>query len=304
MSTDRVGFVGLGNIGAPIAEHLLDWPGGLVVCDVREAATEPFAARGATVVDDPSGMAKEGARLISVMVLDDHQVREVVEAVLSTAEAGTIVAVHSTIRPETAEELADEAATRGVAILDAPVSGGAMGAQQGSLAVMVGGDRDAYERCRRPFATFADLVLHFGPAGSGTRAKIARNLLTFVSYAAAGEAQRLAESAGVDLRKLAGVVRHSDAITGGPGAIMLRATTEPLPPDDGLYDILCHTRSLGEKDLALALELAVELGVDLPLTTTASRRLADALGVPHDGAPADGPIDDAATDDAPKDKES
>jgi 3-hydroxyisobutyrate dehydrogenase-like beta-hydroxyacid dehydrogenase len=281
----KVGFVGLGNIGAPIAEHLLDWPGGLVVADVRTEATEPFAARGAEVASDATGVALAGAGIISVMVLDDAQVRAVVDAILPVARQGTVIAVHSTIRPETAEELAALASERGVSVIDAPVSGGAMGASAGTLAVMIGGDRDAYERCKAPFSTFAELVLHFGPAGAGTRAKIARNLLTFVGYAAAAEAQRLAEQAGVDLRKLAGVVRHSDAITGGPGAIMLRDTTAAVDPSDGLFEILCHTRTLGEKDLALALELAGELGVDLPMTQFAADHLAEALGVPHHDRP-------------------
>src|SRR5690606_11683288 len=154
-------------------------------------------------------------------------------------------------------------------VLDAPVSGGAMGASAGTLAVMVGGDRGAYERCKEPFSRFGEPVLHFGPAGWGTRAKVARNLLTFVGYAPAGEAMRLAEASGVDLRKLSSVVRHSDGITGGPGAIMLRDTAKRMDPDDGLFDIFCHTRTLGEKDLPLALELARQLGVELPMTSIA-----------------------------------
>lgn len=282
MADAKVGFIGLGNIGAPIAEHLLEWPGGLVVADVREEATEPFAARGAHVAPDAAGVAAAGADIISVMVLDDAQVRSVVGQIMTAAAPETVIAIHSTVLPETAEELASDAEQHGIFVLDAPVSGGAMGASAGNLAVMVGGDRAAYERCKAPFSTFAELILYFGPAGWGTRAKIARNLLTFVGYAAAAEAQRLAEAAGVDLRKLAGVVRHSDAITGGPGAIMLRDTTAPVEGSDGLYDILCHTRTLGEKDLALALELASQLEVELPMTELASEALAEALGVPHE----------------------
>ena len=281
MGEPRLGFVGLGQIGSPMAGHLVDWPGGLVVCDVRDEATAPFAERGAAVAPDPAGVAAAGAEIVSVMVLDDEQVRDVVAGVLREAAPGTVVAVHSTIRAETAEELAAVAAERDVAVLDAPVSGGFMGAHQGNLALLVGGDEEAFERCREPFSRFAELVVRFGPAGAGTRAKLARNLVTFVSYTAAAEAERLAEAAGVDLGDLARVVRHTDAITGGPGAIMLRPTTAPLEPSDGLYDILCHTRALGEKDLGLALELAASLGVDLPLTSLAIDAFAEGLGVPH-----------------------
>src|SRR5205823_8064794 len=194
----------------------------------------------------------ETADVISVMVLDDDQVRAVVGEILTTAAPGTAVAVHSTIRAETAEKLAAAAAPSGVEVVDAPVSGGPMGAHEGTLAVMVGGTAEAVERCREPFSAWATLVVHLGPAGAGTRAKLARNLITFVSYAAATEAQRLAEAGGVDLARLAEVVRHSDTVTGGPGAIMFRDTTAPLDRDDSLYEIVEHTCGLGEKDLALA----------------------------------------------------
>jgi 3-hydroxyisobutyrate dehydrogenase-like beta-hydroxyacid dehydrogenase len=145
---------------------------------------------------------------------------------------------------------------------------------------MFGGSRDAYQLCREPFGRWADLVLHMGGVGAGTRAKLARNLLHFVAFSAVAEAQRLAEAAGLDLRKLGKVVRHSDAVTGGPGAIMVRHTTAPLEPDDPLAGILAHVRDLGEKDLNLALELGAELGVDLPLARIARRDLATGLGLP------------------------
>lgn len=279
-----VGFIGLGQIGAPMAGTLVDWPDGLVVCDLRPEAAVPLAEKGAKVAATPAEVA-ESADIVSVMVLDDAQVRDVVGQLLPAARPGTVIAVHSTIRPETAEELAAGAAALGVSVLDAPVSGGFLGALGGKLAAMVGGDRDAYERCKEPFGRWASLVLHFGPAGSGTRAKLARNLLHFVAFSAAGEAQRLAEAAGIDLQKLAAVVRHSDAVIGGPGAIMIRPVTAPLPPDDGLFEIMCHTRSLGEKDLSLALELGDGLGVDLPFGRLALDRLAGALGVPHGEEP-------------------
>ena len=146
---------------------------------------------------------------------------------------------------------------------------------------MVGGDRDAYERAQPVFARWASLSVHMGPAGAGTRTKLARNLMHFMAYTAAGEAQRLAEAAGLDLQKLARVVRHSDSVTGGPGAIMVRDTTAPLTEDDGLFAIFSHTRTLGEKDLALALELADDLGLDLPLARQALADFGPSLGLPR-----------------------
>jgi 3-hydroxyisobutyrate dehydrogenase-like beta-hydroxyacid dehydrogenase len=192
------------------------------------------------------------------------------------------VAVHSTIGPATAERLAERCASHGIAVVDAPVSGGFMGAHDGRLAVLVGGDDEAVERCREPFGRWADLFVHFGPVGAGTRAKLARNMMHFVAYTAAAEAQRLAEAAGIGLEDLGRVVRHSDAVTGGPGAIMLRSTTAPIPPDDPFHQPFLHARELGEKDLALALDLGDQLDVDLPLARLAVDHLAAGLGVPHE----------------------
>lgn len=284
MSHDgAVGFIGLGNIGGPMAKRLVGWPGGLWVCDVAEAATRPFAEAGAQVAVDVAELARQ-CDVISVMVRDDAQVRDVIigpDGIAGAAAAGTIVAIHSTIAPDTAVALAGELEGTGVAVVDAPVSGGAMGAATGELAVMVGGADEAVGRCRPVFERWASLVAHLGPVGAGTRAKLARNLLHFVSFAAVGEALRLAEAGGVDLVGLGEVVRHSDRVTGGPGAIMLRDTTAPIPAGDGLRSIFEHTRTLGEKDLHHALDLGAALGVDLPLAELALGHVADALGVPH-----------------------
>ena len=280
-SPGPVGFIGLGNMGAPIAGRLLAWPGGLVVCDVRAEATEPFVAEGATAVATAAEVART-ARLVSVTVLDDAQVRDVVDGpdgILRTAAAGTVIAIHSTISDSTAVELAEVCAAAGVYLVDAPVSGGAPGAEKGELAVMVGGPREVYEACEPAFALWAALPVHAGEVGAGTRMKLARNLLHFISFAATAEASRLAEAAGIDVAALGRVVRHTDAITGGAGAVMLRDTTAPIDPDDFWHGIFTHVRGLGEKDLSLALGLAERLDVDLPLGTLALRDLGAGFGV-------------------------
>ena len=111
--------------------------------------------------------------------------------------------------------------------------------------------------------------------------KLARNMLTFTSYAAACEAMKLAEAAGLDLQALGRVVRHTDTLTGGAGAIMVRDDMKNLEPDHFLYQPFLHTRGLGEKDLSLALALGEAVSVDLPLAQLALERLAAGLGVPH-----------------------
>ena len=117
---------------------------------------------------------------------------------------------------------------------------------------------------------------------AATRAKLARNLITFVSYSVVAEAQRLAEASGVDLRKLAKVVRHSDAVIGGPGSIMVRDTTSPLRHDDVLYAPLDHARLLGIKDLSLARELADQFDLELPMTALGLALIGPSLGFPTD----------------------
>jgi 3-hydroxyisobutyrate dehydrogenase len=276
-----VGFIGLGNIGAPMATRLLAWQDGLVVHDVRAEACERYVAEGATAAATPGEVAA-AADVICVMVQNEEQVRSVLDGpdgILATASAGTVVVVHSTISASGALALAELAGAAGVDLVDAPVSGGAMGAHDGTLAIMLGGTDEAVERCRGPLSLMGSLIEHFGPVGAGTNAKIARNLITFASFAVVGEAQRLAEAAGLDVAKLGEVVRHSDRVTGGAGAVMLRPSAGVLADDDGLRPIFEHTATLGGKDLHLAVDLGDELGVATPFAELAATRLRSALGL-------------------------
>ncbi|MBM7365888.1 NAD(P)-dependent oxidoreductase [Gordonia hydrophobica] len=276
----RLGYVGLGNIGGPMAARLAA-AGPTTVFDISADAVAAAVEAGASRADSLADLAA-ASDLVSICVRDDAQVRDVVADLLPHLSSGALIAVHSTIAPETAVEQAALTATSGVTLLDAPISGGAPGAQQGRLAIMIGGDREAYQRAKAALAPAGDMIVHAGDRpGDGTRMKLARNLLHFVSFTATAEAARLAEAAGIDVAKLGKVVRHTDAITGGAGAIMLRDTTAAIDPDDFWYGVFTHVRSLGEKDLTLALDLADHLGVDLPLGRRALTDLAAGLGVPH-----------------------
>lgn len=267
-------------MGAPMAKRLLDWPGGVTIFDLRTEAMTPLAEAGAAIADSVADVGAS-ADIISITVLDDAQVRQVVADLVPTAKPGTVIAIHSTIADTTAAELAEELKPQGIHVIDAPVSGGAGAAEKGQLATMVGAERAVYEQIKPAFKQWASLVIHAGEPGAGTRMKLARNMLTFTAYAAAGEAMKLAESAGLDLQALGRVVRHTDALTGGPGAIMGRDSAGPLPADHVLRSIFTHTRGLGEKDLSLALGLGQATGVDLPLAQVALQQLAAGLGVPH-----------------------
>jgi 3-hydroxyisobutyrate dehydrogenase-like beta-hydroxyacid dehydrogenase len=280
MSEDiKLGYIGLGNMGAPMAKRLVDWPGGVTVFDVRTEAMTPLAEAGATLADSVADVASTD--IISVTVLNDEQVREVVGELAANAKPGTVIAIHSTISPDTAVELAGQLSPQGIHIVDAPVSGGGGAAEKGQLAVMVGAEREVYERIKPAFKQFASVVVHAGEPGAGTRMKLARNMLTFTSYAAAGEAMKLAAAAGIDLQALGRVIRHTDAQSGGPGAVVVRDNIADLEPDNFLYGPLAHARDLGEKDLSLALALGEARGVDLPMAEMALKNLAVGLGVPH-----------------------
>jgi len=278
----KLGYIGLGNMGAPMAKRLVDWPGGVTVFDVRTEAMTQLAEAGAMLADSVADVA--ATDIISVTVLDDAQVREVVtgdNGLAANAKPGTVIVIHSTISDTTAVELARELKPQGIHIVDAPVSGGAGAASKGELATMVGADDEVFERIKEPFSLWASLVIHAGEPGAGTRMKLARNMLTFTSYAAACEAAKLAEESGLNIQDLGKVVRHTDALTGGAGAIMVRDNMAPLEPDHFLYQPFLHTRGLGEKDLTLALALGEAVSVDLPLAEVARERLAEGLGLPH-----------------------
>ena len=283
----RVGFVGLGNIGKPMALRLaasneVD----LVVFDVAPEPVAELVDAGATTAESIGALVNK-VDIMCVMVRDDDQVREVLQQALADLRPRNDMmpvpfAVHSTVAPQTPAELQEmigKVCGFAMLVLDAPVSGGPMGAANGSLAIMVGGIEDAFEMAQPVLNLLGTKVVHAGPLGAGTQFKLARNLMHFVSFTAATEAQRLAEAAGLDLVALGEVVRHTDAITGGPGAIMHRDTTAPLAREDFWYGVFEHVSALGEKDLGFAIELAGELGVEVPLAELALKRLRPGLGL-------------------------
>jgi len=286
----RVGFVGLGNIGKPMALRLaasVDVE--LRGFDIATTPVDELVAAGATAAESVAELGN-WSDVLCVMVRDDDQVRAVLDEVLTNLKSRNSFVpvsfiVHSTVAPETPAQL-QESVTRvcgfAVEVIDAPVSGGPMGAADGSLAIMVGSSGEAFKAVEPVLSVMGSKVVHAGPLGRGTQFKLARNLLHFVSFTAATEAARLAEAAGIDLLALGEVVRHTDAITGGPGAILYRDTTAPIESGDFWHDVFSHVVALGEKDLRFATELAEKLDVDVPLARLALDELAPGLGLPHE----------------------
>jgi 3-hydroxyisobutyrate dehydrogenase-like beta-hydroxyacid dehydrogenase len=278
-SSSTVGVIGLGDIGSGVAAGLVRAGVDLVVCDVRPEATDPFA-ESARVASDP---AELGALVdvVVVAVVTDEQVLAVLggtAGALAGARRGTTVVLVSTVAPSTLARVADWAGAHGVDVVDCGVSGGPSSAAEGALISMIGGDDDVVERIRPVLDAFSSLVVRMGPLGSGLQAKLARNLVQYASWLAAYEAQVLAEAAGIELAKLAQVIKASDARIGGASTLMFRRTAAPFSPDDdaGLVQAMRTAATLAHKDLRGALELGASLGVELPLAAMTDAR-ADAL---------------------------
>lgn len=268
MEKPRAGVIGLGNIGAGVARSLIRSGRPVTVFDVFEGALEPFRG-GAEIAFSPRQVA-ESCDTILVAVVSAEQVDQVLsgpDGVLAARRAGLTVAIHSTISVKRLLEFARRGREHGVAILDAGVTGGAAGAEAGRLVTLVGASGADFERVRPVLEDFNSLVLHMGPPGAGIKAKVTRNVIAYAQLQGAYEASRLAAAAGVDVDKLARAIRLSDEQTGGMAAMIQRMSDGTYHGDTPEAARRSRgTAALAHKDLLAALELAAELGVDLPVS--------------------------------------
>lgn len=195
-----VGFIGLGSQGAPMARRIVNAGFPLLLWARRPEALEPFRDTSAQAVDD---LAELGARSdhVGVCVVDDAGVREVLGTLLPAMRPGSLVAIHSTIHPDTCTALAKQAAECGVSLIDAPVSGGGQVAAAGTLTVMVGGTTSSVSAARPVFETFAGLISHLGDVGAGQLAKLVNNSLMAANMALADAA--VGAGAALDLNRAA-----------------------------------------------------------------------------------------------------
>lgn len=190
-----IGFAGLGNLGLPLATTLVRAGFDLAVLDTVPDRAEPLVAVGAKAVPDAAALAERDVLVLAVP--DDTAVEQVLAAYLAVDRPGRAVVVHSTVLPQTAKRLAHEAAGHGVVLVDAPVSGGAERAANGTLTVLAGGETAALERVRPLLAAVGDPVLHVGPVGAGAAAKLANQLTMFANLAGVYEAIDFATAHGV-----------------------------------------------------------------------------------------------------------
>jgi 3-hydroxyisobutyrate dehydrogenase-like beta-hydroxyacid dehydrogenase len=256
----KVGLIGLGNMGRPMAARLAAAGFPLTVWN----RTPGRGDAGATVAASPRELAA-ASDVVITMLADGAAVRAVLggaDGVLAAGQAGIIVIDMSTIGPVAARELAAEAAAHDVAFLDAPVSGSVALAEQGTLTAMVGGPPDAVARARPVLAALTKAQFHLGPAGAGAAMKLAVNILIAASNQAIAEALTLAESAGI---------RRSDAYDVLAGSAVaspfVRYKREAyLHPDTAP---VAFAAALMRKDLDLALSVAAPVGLPLPVANAA-----------------------------------
>jgi len=264
----RIGFIGLGAMGAPMARNLLKRGHAVTVWARRIDAMAPLVAAGAQGGESPADVAARSDITIT-MVTDTRAVEDVIlgeRGVVRGARSGATVIDHSTISPDGARRIAGRLEAAGIQMLDAPVSGGAAAAEAGALAIMVGGAEPALERAKPVFSCYAKTIVHIGPSGAGQVAKACNQICTIVNQLGAAEAMLLAERAGVDPRKV------KEALMGGFAAsrmLDLQAPKMIARDFEGKVESRLH-----HKDIQIVLELARALGVDLPASAAAARVLA------------------------------
>ncbi|MBD1555091.1 3-hydroxyisobutyrate dehydrogenase [Pseudomonas typographi] len=253
----RIAFIGLGNMGAPMARNLINAGHRLQVVDVNTGALEQLAAQGAQIAATPGQAAAENELVITMLPAARH-VREVYfgeSGVLAGIGAGTLAVDCSTIDPTTVREVAAAAAKAGVDLADAPVSGGTGGAAAGTLTFMVGGSAEAFAQLQPVLAQMGRNIVHCGEVGTGQIAKICNNLLLGISMIGVAEAMALGHALGIDTQVLAGIINSST------GRCWSSDTYNPWP---GVIDTAPASRGytggfgaqLMLKDLGLATEAA------------------------------------------------
>jgi len=209
--SDPIGFIGLGNMGAPMAGRLLDAGYSLIVHDAREAAAEPLRARGAIWAASPAEVGAAAPTVITILPTS-REVRQVLtgpKGLLDALRPGSLLLEMTSADPSVTRELAAEVAARGSALIDAPVSGGVRGATEGTLAIMVGGDAALLERARPVLARMGKNIFHAGSVGAGHAIKLVNNMCSGGILALTIEAVAVAARSGVDPARAVEIIQAS-----------------------------------------------------------------------------------------------
>jgi 3-hydroxyisobutyrate dehydrogenase len=256
----QVAFIGMGTMGAPMAMNLLKAGHDVTVHNRTRSREEAVADRGAKRAVSPAEAA-QGAEVIITCLSDTPDVEAVIlgeNGVINGAQANTIVVDMSTISPTATQQMAETLAQKGIKMIDAPVSGGSEGAQKGTLSIMVGGADDAVEKVRPVFEAMGTTITHIGPVGAGQLTKAINQIIVAGTYWGVAEGLALGIKAGLDMAKVV------QAVGGGAaGSWTLANRSGNMINND--YPLGFRLK-LHRKDLNIALNVARELGVTLPVT--------------------------------------
>lgn len=267
------GYIGLGNIGKPMCSNLVkNGPANglsVMVYDVVAEPIEEMVGLGATAAGSPREIAEQ-CDLIGLCVRDDNDVDNLLygdDGMLACGREGAVIAIHSTVTRDSVLRWAKDAAEHGIHIIDAPITGGASGAAEGTLCIMVGGDEAVLERAKPMFDCTSKLVVRGGDVGQGIVLKLANNLITYAAFTAVSEAVALVKGSGVAPEQLYAVGQANGVIT--PSGLQFITGREGLLAGctaEEMESIFGPFAGLGEKDLDHALALATQLGMKLPAT--------------------------------------
>jgi 2-hydroxy-3-oxopropionate reductase len=263
----RIGFVGLGTMGAPMARNLLQRGYATTVWARRREAMAPLLAAGAAAAASAADVAA-ASDIVITMVTDTRAVEEVIfgaRGIARGALSGSLIIDHSTIDPEGARQIARRLVAQGIEMLDAPVSGGGAAAEAGTLAIMAGGSTAAFDRAHPVLSCYAKSIVYIGPSGAGQVAKACNQICTIVNQLGAAEAMLLAERAGVNPHQV------KEALMGGFAAsrmLDLQAPKMIAREFEGKVESRLH-----HKDIHIVLDLARTFGIELPASTAAARVL-------------------------------
>lgn len=277
----RIGFIGLGTMGAPMARNLLKRGFALTVWARRPEAIAPLVSAGAVPGESAAGVASS-SDIVMTMVTDTRAVEDVIlgsRGIANAARPGVLVVDHSTIDPDGARAIAAALNARGIHTIDAPVSGGPAVAEAGALSIMAGGDETVLDRIRPILQCYGKTIVHIGPSGAGQVAKACNQICTIVNTLGAAEAMLMAERAGLDPAKVKEVL-----MTGFAASRMLDMQAPKMIARD--FEGKVESR-LHHKDIHIVLELARTFGITLPASAAAADvldRLQERGGARQDSA--------------------
>src|SRR5215469_4726104 len=268
----RIGFIGLGNMGLPMAQNLVKARHAVAGFDTAKAAIGRLSAAGGAAATSAAD-ACAGADAVITMLPAGREVRAVhtgAEGVIASAAPGTLLIDCSTIDVATAREVATAAQARGLAMIDAPVSGGVGGAHAATLTFMVGGSDEAFARARPILESMGRTIVHAGGAGNGQAAKICNNMILGVSMIAVAEAFLLAEKLGLDAQKLFDIASKSSGQCWSMTSYCPVPGPVPTSPANRDYQA-GFTAAMMLKDLLLAQQAANAAGASTPLGASAAQ---------------------------------